>query len=92
MLCFPILSPLRVHCWGSCNVMAFWLQYPLFTDVAGNIFSFTPCIIPVASGAGGFALCVGFIPWDKQLAFFAHFGNQLGSWFHFFIDVLKGPL
>ena len=26
---------------GHCNVMAWWLQHPLFTDMAGNIFSLT---------------------------------------------------
>lgn len=33
-----ILSLLQVHHRGSCNVMAWWLQQPLFTDVVGNIF------------------------------------------------------
>ena len=34
-----ILSSLRAHHLGA--VVAWWLQYPLFTDTAGNIFSFT---------------------------------------------------
>ena len=43
LLCFLILSLLRVHrCrahhWGGYNVMAWWRQHPLFTDMAGNIF------------------------------------------------------
>ena len=37
ILCFLILSSLRAHCLGSCNVMAWWLQHPLFTDMAGSI-------------------------------------------------------
>ena len=28
-----ILSSLRAHCCGSCNVMAKWLQHPLFTNI-----------------------------------------------------------
>ena len=32
-----ILSSLRAHHPGGCNVMAWWLQHPLFTDMAGNI-------------------------------------------------------
>ena len=32
------LNSLRAHIRGGCNVMAWWLQYPLFTDLAGNIF------------------------------------------------------
>ena len=41
ILCFHILSFLRVHSWGGYNVMAWWLQHPLFTDMAGHIFSLT---------------------------------------------------
>ena len=33
-----ILNSLRAHSWCGCNVMALWLQHPLFTDMAGNIF------------------------------------------------------
>ena len=33
-----ILSSLRAHLRGGCNVMAWWLQHPLFTDTAGDIF------------------------------------------------------
>lgn len=36
-----ILSPLRAHCQGGCNAIGGWLQHPLFTDTAGNLF-FTP--------------------------------------------------
>ena len=32
------LNSLRAHIRGGCNVMAWWLQYPLFTDLARNIF------------------------------------------------------
>ena len=32
-----ILSSLRAHRLGSCNVMAWWLQHPLFTEMAGNV-------------------------------------------------------
>ena len=39
-----ILSSLRVHPLGSCNVMAWWLQHPVFTDMTGGIFfSLTAC-------------------------------------------------
>ena len=33
-----ILSSLRAHRWGSCDVMALWLQHPLFTDRAAIFF------------------------------------------------------
>ena len=33
-----ILSSLRAPGQGSCNMMVWWLQHPLLTDVAGNIF------------------------------------------------------
>ena len=33
-----ILSSLRAHSQGCCNVVAPWPQHPLFTDVAGNTF------------------------------------------------------
>ena len=33
-----ILSSLRTHCQGGCDVMAWWLQHPLFTDMIANIF------------------------------------------------------
>ena len=37
--CFvPILSSLRAHCWDNYNVVTWGLQYPLFTDMAGNFF------------------------------------------------------
>lgn len=35
-----ILSSLRSHYQGGCNVMSWWPQHPLFTDVAGNFFFF----------------------------------------------------
>ena len=38
ILCFLILSVLRVHHLGVCNVMAWWLQHLLFIDIAGDIF------------------------------------------------------
>ena len=34
-----ILSSFRAHHQGGCNVMTWWLQHPLFTDMAGDIFS-----------------------------------------------------
>ena len=83
ILCFPILSLLRVHhcgsdCsgWylngghpifvlsslrtqrpGSYNMMAWWLQYPFFTDMVGNIFSLrrawlTWCLLLGGQAAG----------------------------------------
>ena len=41
-----ILSPLRGHCWGSCHVMAWWLQNHLFTDMAVTFFIHKVFIIP----------------------------------------------
>ena len=43
ILCFHILSSLRVHCWGvggNCNLITWWLQHPLFTDMGGIPFFF----------------------------------------------------
>ena len=42
ILCFLILSSLRVHCRCGCNVMAWRLQHPLFTDI------FHPQMITIA--------------------------------------------
>lgn len=38
ILYVSILSSLEAHCWGVCKVMAWWLQHPLFPDMAGDIF------------------------------------------------------
>ena len=35
--CFYPEFPQGSLSWGGCNVMARWLQHPLFTDLAGNI-------------------------------------------------------
>ena len=40
-----ILSSLRVRHPGNCKVMTWWLQHPLFTDVAGNSFFIDMCIM-----------------------------------------------
>ena len=37
-----ILSSLRAYCQGSCNVVAWWLQHPLFTDMTGNFLVHNP--------------------------------------------------
>ena len=38
VLFFPILSPLRGHCWGWLQwSRACWLQCPLFADITGDI-------------------------------------------------------
>ena len=40
---FSILNPLRVHSWGRLQwLMAWWLQHPFFTDMAGDIFLSIP--------------------------------------------------
>ena len=39
---YPVSIPgsLRACSQGSCNMVAWWLQHPLLTDMAGNIFFF----------------------------------------------------
>ena len=52
MLGFFLLNPLRVHCWGWLQwLMAWWLQHPLFTEMAGgfpcpksDVRTVSPCI------------------------------------------------
>ena len=41
-----ILNSLRAHCRGDYDVMARWLQHPVFTDMAGSIFH--PQLITIA--------------------------------------------
>ena len=73
---FPQGSPT-----GSCNVMARWLQHPLFTDMAGSAFIHTQVVKMYCS-------CNGLFIFESQLLRIVSLWSKLCGrvfWYHWFI-------
>ena len=70
-----ILNYLRVHCWRGYNMMAWWLQHPLFTERAAIFFIHT-CVI----GTNLFCVCVCVVETLRQNNFKMGSGAFLFLW------------